>query len=118
MFIAASLLSGLWALVHIFAGGAQVAAPLRAAPMDTVVRETALLVWHMTSFVLLFLTGLFAWAAVSGEVILAWAGLVLSGGLTAVGIGLQIGRRLPFAVLPQGWLFVPVTALAVVGVMR
>lgn len=115
MLIAAAFLSLLWTLVHVVLGGAQVERPLARAPLPAAVRETAVMVWHMISAVLIVLTGLLGWAAWSGDGTAAVAGGLLAAALCLSGLGTALLRRTGFALLPQGWLFLPVAALAFAG---
>lgn len=115
MFLAAGILSLIWAFTHIVVGGREVERPISQSDFAPSIRETAVLVWHMVSFVLLFLTGLLLWAAWGGGMQVAFAAFILSLGLAVTGIATQVARRQPFGVLPQGWLFVPVAALTGLG---
>ncbi|MEL6586190.1 MAG: hypothetical protein AAFY65_16750 [Pseudomonadota bacterium] len=115
MFTLAALLSAVWTLVHIVLGGRDVARPLSRSALPEIPRETSVMVWHMISAVLAVLTLLLGWAALGAVPEGGIAAMLLSGGLMLGGIGTQIGRGLPLKTLPQGWLFLPVTVLAGLG---
>ena len=79
------------------------------------VRDTAYLCWHMVSVALALMAALFllgAWVSPHYAV----AGTLLAGGFALVGVGLPLAIRQRYAVLPQGWLFVPVVALGLWGI--
>lgn len=117
-FWAAAGLAVLWSGVHLVVGGREIARPMRAAPdLAPLVRDTQYLCWHFTSVTIGCMAGFFAWAAASGEEALAVAGTVLATGFVLVGVGLVVfvgGRHTD---LPQGWLFLPVAALGVAGLL-
>lgn len=118
MFTAAGMLAAFWLCVHLIAGGRDIAAPLLAAPdLAEDVRETQYLCWHFTSVAIASMAGFFLWAALAADPAYAVAGLVLSGGFAIVGIGLVVARRGKHLVTPQGWLFVPVAALGLAGLL-
>ncbi|MEL6582528.1 MAG: hypothetical protein AAFQ36_01730 [Pseudomonadota bacterium] len=110
-FSLAAALSLLWFGVHLFMGGRDVAAPLRASDLDPVVRDTSYLCWHLTSCSLLLIAVFFGLAAFAGEPAYAVAGTLLSTGFAVVGIAMTPLIKQSYAQLPQGWLFVPVTGL-------
>lgn len=52
--------SALWALVHIFAGGSDVHAPILASPLDPVLKGYVTVIWHGISALLLVNTAALA----------------------------------------------------------
>lgn len=117
-FAAAGGISAVWLVVHLTAGERDVARPfLAVAALDPVVRETQYLCWHFTSVAIgcmaLFLGG----AAATGMVGLAIAGVALAAGFAVVGVGLVVARGARHRDVPQGWLFVPVAALGLTGLL-
>jgi hypothetical protein len=118
VFSAAGLLSLLWLIVHLTAGERTIALPLlKASELEMDVRETQYLCWHFTSVSIACMAGLFGAAAVMGTSALAVAGTALSLGFAIVGIGLVTLRGAKHSRVPQGWLFLPVAALGVLGLL-
>jgi hypothetical protein len=117
-FWAAAGVATLWFSVHLFAGGREVARPLLAASdLAPVARDTQYLCWHFTSLAIACMAGFFAWAAASGETAFAVAGTILAAGFVLVGVSLVIGIQGRHIDLPQGWLFLPVAALGIAGLI-
>ena len=56
-YLAAALLMALTTLVHIFAGGPENYAPLRASDLAAIPRATLSVVWHMVTLVLAVTAG-------------------------------------------------------------
>lgn len=114
-FCGAALISFAWFLVHLFVGGKQVARPLLTSNQADLVLQTLYLCWHFTSAAIASMAILFALAAWSANTAYGVAGLILAAGFVLVGVSLVplLGWR--YAVVPQGWLFVPVAALALFG---
>lgn len=109
-------LAWVWAAVHIFVGGREIARPLaETTALDPLVRDTQHLCWHLTSGALILMGGFFVAAPVTGTLAYAVAGTLLAATFAAIGLSLAplIGQA--YRVLPQGWLFVPVTALGIAG---
>lgn len=115
----AGLLSALWTLIHIFAGGPGVARPLlKASDLEKSPKYVAYFCWHLVSISLATMSVLFLWPALwGGSTDLAVVGSVMALLFAAWGIGLGqfSAANLTFADLPQGWLFVPVAALGFWG---
>ena len=89
---AAAAIGLLWAPVHLFLGGRQVAAPLRYSDLPEVVRVAA-------------------WGVLTGTPGLILAALVLNLGLVVAGLAAKVILGMTWATLPQGLLFVPIAAL-------
>lgn len=115
-FASASLLSFVWFLVHLFVGGKQVARPLLDSDLDPMVLQTQYLCWHLTSATIAIMALFFAMAVWLATPAYGVAGLILAGGFVLVGVGVVPLRGWSFKTVPQGWLFVPVVALAAFGV--
>ena len=114
----AGALSAVWFAVHLFVGGRQIAQPLlQATALDPLVRNTQYLCWHFTSVAIAAMAGFFFWGAYAGVSAFAVAGTVLASGFFVVGVGLVFGMKENHLTLPQGWLFVPVTVLGLVGLI-
>ncbi|MEL6959488.1 MAG: hypothetical protein AAGL89_11115 [Pseudomonadota bacterium] len=114
---AAAGLSLLWFFVHLIFGGRDIAAPFRADPrQDHTIMATLWMVWHMVTVTILLMSVFFA-AGVLIHPSYAVAGTALAAGYSAVGIGARFVLGTTFKVIPQGWLFVPVAALGLLGVI-
>lgn len=111
----AAVLAAVWALVHALVGGRECERPLAAEEdLSEVVRETMLLCWHMlTGF--LGVMALFLGLGAMGRSDLALAGLVMALSAAVIGVVFPPLRGKSYKLLPQGWLFVPVVALAAWG---
>lgn len=114
-FASAALVSFVWFLVHLFIGGKQVARPLLMSDLDPVVLQTQYLCWHLTSVTIAIMAILFAMAVWLATPAYGVAGLILAAGFALVGISIVPLRRWSYKTVPQGWLFVPVVALAAFG---
>ncbi|MEM8789608.1 MAG: hypothetical protein AAGE76_15215 [Pseudomonadota bacterium] len=113
---AAMGLAGLWFLVHVFVGGRQVARPLaQAEDLPVLVRETQYLCWHFTSVAIAGMAVFFGAALVTGAAAYALAATVLAAAFAVVGIGIVAARGGRHLTFPQGWLFVPVAVLGLLG---
>ena len=116
LFGTAGALAALWFAVHLFVGGRQIARPLvNAASLDPVVRHTQYLCWHFTTVAIAGMAIFFGIAAMSGSIAFATSATLLAAGFFLVGVGLVVSLGESHARLPQGWLFLPVAALGVVG---
>jgi len=117
-FASAGGLAAIWLSVHLFLGGREIARPLiNATALDPVVRHTQYLCWHFTSVAIGCMSAFFVWAAVSGEKIMAFAGTALALGFFVVGVGLVMSMHEDHTKLPQGWLFLPVALLGILGLV-
>ena len=109
---AAAALSLLWALVHLFAGGKDVARPLRDdRTLDPVVRHTQYICWHFVTVTLFAMALFFALAILTENLAFSIAGTILSAGFALIGIALVPMIGASYAKVPLGWLFVPVAIL-------
>ncbi|MDK2125574.1 hypothetical protein [Parachitinimonas caeni] len=114
--LGAAGLAGLTALVHTFAGQADVVSPFLASSLDATLKYTLLACWHMVTVALWLSTLGLLWAsraqagAARPLVLLlatAWLGFALVFGLVNVWFAGQI----PAWALPQWILLLPVGAL-------
>ncbi|MEO1539487.1 MAG: hypothetical protein AAFU59_03830 [Pseudomonadota bacterium] len=118
-FIAAGVLNLVWCAVHVFVGGPAVAHPLlRSQELGHATKITQYYCWHLVSLTL-GLTGLGFLAVGSGYggAPLGVFVTVLSAGFALLGIVVAPVQRSSYRVLPQGWLFVPVAALGLWGLL-
>lgn len=117
-FASAGGLAAIWLTVHLFLGGREIARPLiHATALDPLVRHTQYLCWHFTSVAIACMSAFFVWAAVSGDQIIAIAGIALALGFFVVGVGLVMSMQEDHRKLPQGWLFLPVALLGILGLV-
>ena len=116
-FFLAALVSALWAGVHLFVGGREVARPLRAAALPHLVSQTAYLCWHFVSITLALMALLFLAAGMGWGAGLGLAATALAFGFALTGLVLPPLLGAPYGRLPQGWLFVPVVALGAWGLV-
>ena len=118
-FLAAGATSFAITLLHLFGGGPTVAAPLLAAKeLDAVVKYLNYYCWHLVSIGLALMAAAFAW---SGLVEAAWEVAVL-GTVAALaycvwGLVLVVIKQQRFRDMPQGWLFLPVAGLGLLGMI-
>jgi len=117
-FALAAALSTAWFLVHLFLGGKQIARPLLDnTTLAPIVRDTQYLCWHLTTAGIAVQAILFALAIVLNTPAYAVAGTLLAASFAVTGIAIPpaVGQR--FKAMPQGWLFVPVAVLGVIGLL-
>ncbi len=115
-FSAAGALAAIWLIVHLFLGGRQIAGPfMNATALDPIIRHMQYLCWHFTSVAIACMAAFFAWTVLSGDPALATAGTVLASGFFLVGVGLVVLMKENHFTLPQGWLFLPVAVLGILG---
>ena len=103
--------------LHIFAGGKTIAKPLLAAKTLTdQVRCVLYFCWHIATLALLLQAILFTIAAiVPTENRIALVGTTLAAAIGLLGIAMPPFLGVSYKTMPQGWLFVPVAALGIVG---
>ena len=116
LFFGAGSIAAIWFLVHLFLGGKQIARPLLATTeLDPVVRDVQYLCWHFTSVGIVGIAVFFVLAAIGWGEAYAVAGTFLAAGFTATGVALVVKQGAQHLAVPQGWLFLPIAALGVVG---
>lgn len=116
LIFAAAALSSIWLAVHLIVGGRQVAGPLLAATtLPALVRETQYLCWHFTSVAIAAIALFFFCALATGNSAFAICGTVLAAGFFVVGVGIVLLRRQSHMQFPQGWLFLPVALMGLLG---
>ncbi|MHA7858757.1 MAG: hypothetical protein ACX94D_11785 [Henriciella sp.] len=105
--------------LHFFAGGKTIARPLlNATELAEDVRYIQYFCWHIASLTLAFQALLFAVAAVlPGQANLAIVGTAMATSVGLLGLAIPIACKLSYREVPQGWLFVPVTILGVIGLL-
>lgn len=118
--LAATLLGALTALIHLLAGGQDIATPLLAAPLEPTFKFTLYAVWHTASLTLLASVAgwtycLYRPAAALGIFLGAlWCGL----GLVFLSVSAAFPEYELFWQLPQWLLLIPGGLLALRGVWR
>lgn len=105
---AAALLSLAWFAVHTFVGGPEVATPLAASDLPLAVRAPAWMVWNMVTGLLLLMALLLAWGTLKRKPDMLIAGSLMACVFAVAGIGSAPLIGAGFALLPQGFLFIPV----------
>lgn len=113
---AASILTELTALLHIFGGGKSVAKPLLQSALDDEAKYTSYYCWHMATIVMVAMSVCFFLAAQKTEFrdlgILSSA-LSLAFGVWSV-VLVFIKKQSAF-VLPQWILFLPIAVISAIG---
>ncbi|MGD1888327.1 MAG: hypothetical protein ACFB01_14615 [Cohaesibacteraceae bacterium] len=117
LFAACALLSFAWFLVHLLMGGKEVARPLLAADLPDIVLQTLYLCWHFTSASIAAMAAFFAMAIWFGTPPYAVAGTLLAAAFVLVGVVIAPLKGWRYRTIPQGWLFVPIAAMGVAGLM-
>lgn len=118
LYAAAAIISAVWFGVHLFLGGREIAKPLRqSSDLDPLVRDTQYLCWHFTTVSIAAMLLFFWLAYFLGQQPYAVAGTILSAGFTLTGVGLVVAIRQSHWKVPQGWLFAPITALGLWGLL-
>ena len=106
----AALLSFAWFLVHIIMGGREIALPLRTrSGLKTHEWSPAFLCWHLVSGLIFCMALFFVLGAWLEDASFVLAGTILAAMATLVGVILPPLIKVGYRVLPQGWLFLPVT---------
>ena len=116
LFWSASALTALWLVVHLMIGGRQIARPLlKASELRSTVKHTQYLCWHFTTVAIAGMALFFCLAAITGVTAYATSATVLAAGFFFLGVVLIISLGENHAQLPQGWLFLPVATLGLMG---
>jgi hypothetical protein len=105
--------------LHFFLGGKRIARPLLDAKMvPDNVRCVQYFCWHITTLSLLLQAILFGIAAAyPAEVSLAIVATAFAGGIAVLGILMPPALKIGYKTMPQGLLFVPITALGLAGIL-
>lgn len=118
-FLTAAGLSFLAALIHLIAGGKEVARPLLSSvDMGTIPRLTAYYCWHVTTIVLLAITASFAWLTFHPqETGLAVLSVFLVSSFTLLSVALVVQQKLSPWALPQWTVFLAISIPASIGLL-
>lgn len=116
-FLAAAVLMGVVALVHIFPGGKEGIKPLmQSEDMDRQAKMTLYYAWHLVTAGLIASTLVFLAAALRPEwVAIGWAAGLMVLVFALVSLVQTIAFRLPLTMVPQWMIFGPIAALALWG---
>lgn len=119
LFALAAGLSVLNTGLHLFAGGREIARPLlEARSLPDTVRCVQYFCWHIATLALALQAAVFGIAAVMpGQIALAAVGTIFAAAIAGLGIVLPPVMKISYRTMPQGWLFVPVSALGLAGLV-
>ena len=106
-------------LIHFFAGGAEIAAPLLQSSLDPVVKVTLYFCWHIVSFLLLIMTACFLvpFFRSDGRAFVLIATL-FTWMIALWNVAYVLMDQLPFIYLPQWVLFVAIGVPATAYLLR
>ena len=106
--------------LHFFAGGKSIARPLLdATGLAEDVRYIQYFCWHIATLTLAVQAMLFAVAAIlPSQANLAIVATAMAASVGVLGLAIPIICKLRYREMPQGWLFVPVTILGVIGLLN
>jgi len=115
--LAAGVVSGLIAALHIVVGGTVDARPLlRNTTLRPSVKFTHYYCWHLVSLTLVAITVVFLLTASSRlSADAAICATALAAAFSLFGLFLAPIVKQPYRSLPQGWLFAPVAILGALG---
>ena len=118
-FVTAAAIAAFNTALHFYLGGQQIARPLLdAQSFSDKVKYVQYFCWHIATLTLAFQAVLFVVAAiVPGQPSYAIIGTALAASVGLLGLTLPIGLRVGYRIVPQGWLFVPVAALGIAGLV-
>lgn len=113
----AALLSAAVFLIHTFLGGRTIAVPLlKAKDLHPVPKLTSYYCWHIVTITLAIIAGMFAYAAYSTDGIdLGWTATLLTLGYCLLGLWVPVRNNQKYQNMPQGWLFLPIVIMGVLG---
>ncbi len=105
--------------LHFFAGGKTIARPLlNATELSEGVRYVQYFCWHIATLTLSFQAVLFGVAATQpSQANLAIVATAMAATVGLLGLAIPIACNVSYRVMPQGWLFVPVTLLGGIGLL-
>lgn len=112
-------LSVLIGFIHIFGGGPTVAKPLLdAKDIEPTAKYVNYYCWHLVTIGIFLMALLLLWpGAFNGSQDLAIVGSIMAGLYTIWGLALPKMVGQSYLQMPQGWFFLPVALLSVVGIM-
>lgn len=118
LLLAAAGLSAVVCLIHTFAGGRIIAVPLlKARDLHPVPKYVTYYCWHIVTIVLAMIAVMFAIAGFRTESLdLGWAATALTAAFCLLGLAVPPLKKQKYTHMPQGWLFLPVVVLGILGV--
>ena len=120
--LAAAVLSFLCDGVHFFTGGKYIARPLLSTKeLHRVVIYTQYYCWHLVTLKIFAMGAAFLYSAVyytSDTRALSLFAVGLALGFAVLGIVMVPMVQQSYKDMPQGWMFVPVVILGILGVMQ
>jgi len=119
LLLAAAGLMAAVCLIHTFAGGRTIAVPLlKAQDLKPVPKYVTYYCWHIVTIVLAVIAVMFAVAGLRTESLdLGWAATALTAAFCLLGLAVPPLKKQKYTHMPQGWLFLPVVVLGLMGVM-
>lgn len=121
-FLGAAVLSFTWTAVHIILGGKQIARPLLdSKELHPTAKYVQYYCWHLVSLKIFALGAAFLYSALyptEHTQALSVFAIALATGFAVLGIALVPLVRQTYKDMPQGWLFVPVAVLGILGVLQ
>ena len=115
--MAAAGLSVFLCLIHTFLGGRSVAVPLlEATDLHPVPKYLSYYCWHIATIVMAAIAIMFTVAGLNRESMdLAWAATAMTAAFCALGLAVPPMKGQKYKDMPQGWLFLPIVLLGVLG---
>jgi hypothetical protein len=116
-FLAAGFCSFVVCVIHLSVGRRFIVPPLLSSKdVHEVSKFTHYYCWHLVTMAILMMAGTLIYAGgIAPSTELAVVGALLSLGYTLWGMILPKLKSMPYKLMPQGWLFLPGTILAMVG---
>ncbi len=118
-FLGAGSINLLWAFIHLFLGGRDIARPLLNSPnLEASVKYVLYVCWHVTTLVLVAISIMFLVAAYmsSQALVLSMIATLLTIAIVIMGLVIPPVLGQSYKIVPQGWLFVPVAILGLFGI--
>ncbi|MFK7915171.1 MAG: hypothetical protein AB8B93_14755 [Pseudomonadales bacterium] len=118
-FAIAAGLSAALTLLHLIGGGRTIAQPLLASTaLPRMPQVLMYFCWHITSIAIAFLAAAYGYAALTpGNQALAGAATLLCAAIAVLGIVMAKAMNMRYAVMPQGWLFLPIAIIGGYGLL-
>lgn len=117
VFLSAAVLSLAVCLIHTFAGGRAIAVPLlRASDLKPVPKYVAYYCWHIVTIVLAMVSVMFLLAGLrAGSLDLGWMATAFVAAFCLLGLAVPPLKKQKYSQMPQGWLFLPIVLLGIIG---
>lgn len=119
-FIFASVITFIWFLVHCLVGGKEIIKPLlEITVLEEVQKKVLYYCWHLVSFLIFLNFAVYLYLGISSEENLPLAIVNLSSSFFFFiwGVLLAGFSKVTYLEMPQGWLFLPVFILGVLGLV-